>query len=437
MLYSVEFANSNSFRDVQDFNLSRPQREARRSEQRWPESTWNHAVSSVAAIFGANASGKSGLIRALWMALKNPILDNEILTAPFRLDRNATGHPITFDIRFQASDFTQPTRLSEYHYRFEATPTGIVLREELRFYPENAIKSQRVFRRETASHDPQDGSPGYEYRWGFKGEKAFAVRLTQSNGLFLRNTRFLEGNPLAPVLDWLENGVHFYSATGYERELTRAKERLHEDSDFREKVARYISQADLGIVDLEVISRSEKEIAAFRRSMENRGLPEGAVEPAVEDFALELRFIHASSGGTFTFVEDLESDGTRAMLAFASIAIDALEAGTVLVIDEIDTSLHPLLVRELIRQFTSPDANPRQAQLVFTTHDVTLLHNPTWLSPLLDRDQIWLIEKDGDGASTLYSVAEFPVRNDENVFRKYLAGQYGSVPHPEISFEGA
>ena len=438
MFFSLEFSNSSSFLEPQDFNLARPPRATRQLSAAIEDSSWDPEVSSVAAIFGANASGKSGLIRSLSLALKNPTLPGDVRINPFKLQRTNEGERVSYALRFKAPSVVMGKPDSEYDYRFDVAPTGHVVYEELRFFPKERGKSQRLFRRDITtdwkSLFPEDDASSW-YRWGehLKGEKAFAARSTDAKNLFLGMSVLLTNNPLQPVLDWLEESVHFYSATDYESELGIVKRKLHEDKSFREKVIDYVRHADLGITDLKVISRDKEDLDSFRRTLEQREFPKSLIERSVRDFALELIFVHRSRDGDFEFNEAFESEGTKAMIAFASIAIDALRNGSVIVIDEIDTSLHPLLVRELIRQFTSPSTNPKQAQLIFTTHDVTLLHSPSWLKPLLDRDQIWLVEKNEFGESHLYSVDEFPIRTDENIFRKYLAGQYGSVPHPDIS----
>lgn len=107
--------------------------------------------------------------------------------------------------------------------------------------------------------------------------------------------------------------------------------------------------------------------------------------------------------------------------------INALDGGHTLVIDEIDTSLHPLLVRKLVGLFRDPSTNANNAQLLFTTHDPLLLA-PLAGEPGLNRDQVWFVEKHSDGASELYPLTDFKPRNEHNLARRYLGGAYGAVP---------
>ena len=135
-------------------------------------------------------------------------------------------------------------------------------------------------------------------------------------------------------------------------------------------------------------------------------------------------FSHRGSKGTDVRLPyELESEGTKRMFALAVALIDTLEDGLVLVVDELDSSLHPLLVSRLIELFHDPDVNTNNAQLIFNTHDTTVL------SPdLLRRDQIWFTEKDEGGVSTLYSLLDFKPRKGEAFGKGYLQGKYGAVP---------
>ncbi|HWB34627.1 MAG TPA: ATP-binding protein, partial [Rugosimonospora sp.] len=122
-----------------------------------------------------------------------------------------------------------------------------------------------------------------------------------------------------------------------------------------------------------------------------------------------------------------ESDGTRTWLRLIAGALDALEAGAVLLIDEIDASLHPRLTARLIGLFRDERTNGQGAQLIFTTHDATLL-GTSFGAEILGRDEVWFIEKGTDGGTRLFSLSEFRPRKGENTERRYLGGSYGAVP---------
>ena len=137
----------------------------------------------------------------------------------------------------------------------------------------------------------------------------------------------------------------------------------------------------------------------------------------------ELLFHHATDQGKAVFSLGDESMGTRNLLFLSGPVLDILAKGTTLVVDELDSSLHPLLVRRLVELFQSPSVNTTGAQLIFTTHDTSLLD-----PELFRRDQIWFIEKDSDQASKLYPLSDFSPRKNEALERGYLMGRYGALP---------
>lgn len=150
--------------------------------------------------------------------------------------------------------------------------------------------------------------------------------------------------------------------------------------------------------------------------------------PNSEFYAVRTIYRRAGNGELSAIQEvfdldDQELEGTKKLFSMAGPLVKALKEGQLLVIDELDARLHPLMTREIISLFNSSQANPQHAQLIFTTQDTNLLDNR-----LLRRDQIWFTEKDRQGATQLYSLAEFKVRNDEAFERNYIQGRYGAVP---------
>lgn len=122
-----------------------------------------------------------------------------------------------------------------------------------------------------------------------------------------------------------------------------------------------------------------------------------------------------------------ESKGTLTLFNLAPAVLSVLWTGGILVVDELEASLHPLLGLHIVRQFNDPARNPRNAQLLFTTHDTNLL-GTTLGEPALRRDQIWLTEKDKEGASRIYPLTDYKPRKEENLERGYLQGRYGAIP---------
>ena len=176
---------------------------------------------------------------------------------------------------------------------------------------------------------------------------------------------------------------------------------------------------------------SEDEKAAQRESADKlasvlealMGQSLGNVQAPDKKVALQFRHVIDGKGVGFGF--DEESLGTRTMLDLAVDLIDAIDSGRTLFVDEVERSLHPVLLESLVSLFFDPEVNDRGAQLVFTTHDLSFLR-----SGLMRRDQIWFVEKDAQaGSSELYPLSSFSPRKDESVMNRYLYGAYGAVPY--------
>ena len=202
------------------------------------------------------------------------------------------------------------------------------------------------------------------------------------------------------------------------------------DGTHQDGIRELIKGFDLGIEDVVV----ERTLAPDLALPETTSETARAVLTALRDLPgsehYTVRTVHARPGnGDLKAAQEVfdldehELEGTKKLFAMAGPLVRALKEGRVLVVDELDARLHPLLTREIISLFNSKQTNPNHAQLVFTTQDTNLLDNR-----LLRRDQIWFTEKDRQGATQLYSLVEFRVRNDEAFERNYIQGRYGAIP---------
>lgn len=190
-----------------------------------------------------------------------------------------------------------------------------------------------------------------------------------------------------------------------------------------------MNSADLSIADIQI-----KKIAISEELFPD-DMPVPLRESLLENMAgkklVKPRFFHkdVNTQESIEFDEDEESDGTRALFAFSGSWLDVIKNERVLVVDELDTSLHPVLVHHLVKFLHHADSN---AQLVFTTHDTTLLSQK-----LLRRDQVWFTEKNKKSATELYPLSDFSPRDNEAVERGYLNGRYGGIPFlKELDFYG-
>lgn len=369
------------------------------------------ALLRSAVIYGANASGKSNLIKSL-QYMRGVVAESATViqpgqtfsVQPFRLDAESARQPTQFEITFLLNGV-------RYQYGFAMTPQRIVS-EHLLVY--KAFKPQRWFERH---FDGDTGKDTYDFGPGLKGAKQVWEGATRPNALFLSMAVQLNSDQLRPVFDWFVNRLAIFN------EVTplapQFSVQMLGQADKRREICDFLTAADISIADIEVVTRQVPGQAV------HFDLASGKTEVRTEQVEEnQLRFKHVTEHGEAVFDLADESNGTRNLLFLTGPVLDILKKGLTLVIDELDTSLHTLLVRRLVQLFHSPEINTGGAQLIFTTHDTSLLDAPD----LFRRDQIWFVEKNGNQASSLVSLSEFSPRKKEALERGYLVGRYGGVP---------
>lgn len=362
-------------------------------------------VVPVTAIYGANASGKSNLFKGItlarWAVLNRHLPDatgrHDIvaLQDPFRLDPQSPDRPSTFVFELIAEGI-------QYTYGFLLQETEI-LEEWLYAYPEK--RKRLIFERNRSAI--KFGSTVADLKAKFEVLEEWI----RSTVLFLSVCDRLELGPLIPVYRWFEAGV---LASGFDGPSPDPEyvqwvvgDYLLRNPEARQRMIALLKVADVGIVDVVVADRKDR---TRRRAAQSD---------------LELKLLHGASSEPFDFGD--ESSGTRNWIGFLPMVLRALDGGLVLFVDEIDASLHPLLTAKLVGLFQDAEVNTKGAQLIFTTHDTSLLG--TMLGEqVLERDQIWFVDRGAEGASHLYPLTDFKPRKDQNTERRYLAGSYGAVP---------
>lgn len=365
-----------------------------------------------AVVYGANAGGKSNLIKAL-QYMRGVVLESATViqpgqtfgVQPFRLNDRSASQPTEFEVTFIMEDRVR------YQYGFAMTAQRIVS-EHLLVY--KAFKPQRWFERH---FDAESSKDMYDFGPGLKGAKSLWEGATRPNALFLSMAVQLNSEALRPVFDWFANGLVIFNEQAQLSPHTSIQMLKQENG--RKQICDFLSAADISIADIEVVTRKVPGQAV------HFDLEAGKTEVHNEEVEEHrLRFSHVTEQGKAVFDLMDESNGTRNLLFLAGPVLDILKKGLTLIIDELDTSLHTLLVRELVRLFHKPEENIGGAQLIFTTHDTSLLDAPD----LFRRDQVWFVEKDREQASSLVALSEFSPRKNEALERGYLMGRYGSVP---------
>jgi hypothetical protein len=403
MLLRFRFSNFRSFRTEQELSMIAGSFSDHAEAVLHPPGV-SEGVLPVAAIYGANASGKTNVIRAIRF-MRDAVKDSHARwepDKPIELDPFAGGSdsPTSFSVDFLLDGV-------RYQYGFSLSPEAI-LEEWMYAYPSG--KKQTWFARE--------GNRPISFSAKLQGDNRTIERLTRPNSLFLSAAAQNNHEALSPGYRWFSQ---FQSLIDSQRSVTLQVARaLHGDADLRRRLARMLSLADLGITGLSI----RDEVVFERVAALEAILTEHKVDvPLSLGRQRVIHFSHRIGDSALPFLEDQESNGTIAFLCLLEPVIRALTDGGVVWVDELDQSLHPLLAIEVIRQFSDRKHNPASAQLVFNTHDTNLLS-----AGVLRRDQIWFTEKQQDGASQLYPLTDFKPRRQENLENGYLQGRYGAIP---------
>lgn len=432
MLLRFGVANHRSIRDYQELLLS-----SSRSVDDGltiPVPVIDGEVVPVAALYGANASGKSNLLDAMddlrllvTHSHKRADATDSIRRSPFRLDAQSSSAPTRFECSFTLASATSGSEADDgavYDLEVEFTEQEI-RRECLR----RSIQGQRRSTHALYVRETVDGTVRVDAGSHLSGENTAIANLTRPNSLFLSAAAQNNHPQLTGVHGWFSKRWACYLSEGPVAEHAVA-ERVS-DHRHRDWLDRLLKQAEAGVGGVELDDRDvgtddlefTRKIADFVvNQMEGgSGDSEALAERLVETASKRLRLLHEAAEGLLPLDYESESRGTRMFLTLILPALDALASGGLLIVDELDSSLHFRLAQALVSLFLQRESNPHGAQLVFSTHDVALLG-----SGLLHQDEIWLVDKGADGASALTPLTDFRIRGDFE--RAYRKGRLGGTP---------
>jgi len=370
-----------------------------------------------AVIYGPNASGKTKLLDGL-NVLKILVLgsarlqpDQRLAVTAFLLDQSTRSEPSEFEVTFIQGGV-------RYQYGFSADSQRI-WREHLYAAPHG--RTVPYFDRQW---DRESETEQYAFGPSLRGDNQRLRGLTRPNALFLSVAATFNHAMLSVPYSWFARKLGGVQAP---LELYRAlfwrptvpKEVNHA------KIKQLLQAADLGIDDyhLKKMKRlpSGADVAAASTAEQDQVAED---KTGVEE-EIEVEMLHCSEEGSVIPIRWRdESNGTIQVFNLSKYLLEALSTGGVLFVDELSASMHPVLARELVRMFHSPEVNKCNAQLIFNTHDTSLLEGR-----LFRRDQVWLTEKDAHGAAHLYSLLDYRPRVDEALAKGYLQGRYGAIPY--------
>lgn len=360
---------------------------------------------ATAVVFGANASGKSNLLRALEALTvmvqeghDSAIGEGAKAYVPFKLDRLSRELPTDFYIRFIANDGIQ------YEYEMSRDVDQIT-HEALYAYPKG--RKVKFFERKESELT--------KFGKKLKGDKQTIARHVLPYQLLLSKGAQLGLEQLVAPWQYFQNHLRAYILyrSVYDDALLQgiAKHIVNDDSKrFLRNLSQLVSHADTGVMGIEVLQEDS----------ELMGLFEGRRR-------YQIKTVHQtvlSDDPPITFDLKEESIGTRKLVALGGLILRVLEAGDTLAIDELDQSMHPHLTRALIKLFHNPKTNPKRAQLIFSTHDASLLNDQ-----LFRFDQIFISERTEEGVTEISSVSDIPNLKKELPLEEwYLTGKFGGTP---------
>lgn len=347
------------------------------------------ALLKSATIYGANASGKSNFIKALdffkWYVInssKDIQAGERVNVESFRLSSSTVEEPSYFEAIFCNAEY-------QYRYGFETD--------------ENMVHSEWLYQKANKKR-AKEVELFYRDEDGFNIHSKFIIgkelinkQMVRTNALLLSVAAQFNDMVAVEIVKWL-NDTTIISGSNEKNIWDLAAIRL-DDLKMKQRIVDFSRYADLGIENIEKVNNA---IISMHTQYDDEGN--------------EVKLIN------FPFKKN-ESEGTIKYFSLAYPIIDALDNGKRLIIDEFDSKMHPLLTCRIIALFNSKETNPKNAQLIFTTHDTNLLS-----ASIFRRDQIWFTQKDRFGATELYSLAEYKVRNDASFEKDYLSGKYGAIP---------
>lgn len=405
MLIEFSVGNYRSFKNIVTFSMVASkikEKDQQLNEENVIQIRRNFQLLTSAAIYGANASGKSNLIKALDF-MQNMVTNSSkgtqagepINVEPFRLGHDTDKKPSHFEIVFTSQG-------TQYRYGFKATQKRVIA-EWLYHVPtvQETLLFERKYDRFAMSSRFKEGK-GWENK-------------TRPNTLFLSLIAQFNGMISTAVLESV-NGIAI--VPGLDDREGRLLTSLLFHTIGKEGIVDFIRNLDLDISDIEIAQlkkiESEQSFDDWLPAIQvSHHLPKTKnSEPHIIKFDLQKN----------------ESEGTKKLVHLSGYLWSALNFGRVLIIDEMDARLHPIITREIIKLFNSKKTNPKSAQLIIVTHDTNLLEQK-----IFRRDQIWFTEKNREGATDLYSLVEYKtksgkVRNDAPLERDYIRGRYGAIP---------
>lgn len=414
MLIEFSVGNYKSFKDIVTFSMAAANLTSKNKEIdvknifKYKESL---NLVKTAALYGSNASGKSNFVKA-FVFMKNFVINSskesqvteDINVDSFKLSTTTENKPSYFEIIFVVDDI-------RYRYGFELD--------------RNKIHKEWLFRaKEREVNLFLRGNEKIATTGPFSEGKGLETK-TRPNALYLSACAQWNGTISTEILKWFRSCgvISGLNDLGY-RPYTVGQ---LEKPDFKDKILTFVREFDFGISGLNVKHSTITE-DSFPKDMPEplqKFLVEHGGNQTTTIFTEHKKYNEKNEyiGNEMFDLDIHESDGTQKAFSLYGPLFDVLTSGKTLIVDELDARLHPIITRAIVQMFHDDNLNPNNAQLIFATHDTNLLDNK-----FFRRDQVWFMEKNKYGATDLYSLVDFKVRNDASFGKDYIAGKYGGIP---------
>lgn len=428
MLIEFSVGNYRSFRDVVTFSMVAVNKKARDEEVNL-NSIFKYKDGNLlksAVIYGANASGKSNFLKAFRFFKSfirnssNPNPSGKINLTPYTLNNFSSDKPSYFEVIFVYESI-------RYRYGFEAD--------------KQKIHKEWLFRKNLLSKKPREyelfwrKGQNIEFKPAFKEGKKY-VDATRKDALFLSVVSQWNGKISSSVTDWFRT-VHSISGIQDGRYFGVTVDLFQNKPEFNKSITEFMNKMDLGISGIKAREEDVEIPELIKALIEGSDDAPDELKDAIRDadgritnqvvnFTHPVFDKHGKKVGNVDFdFDSQESEGTQKAFKLSGLILVTLAGGGILFVDELDARLHPRMTKAIVKLFNSKEDNPNNAQLIFATHDTTILDNTVFR-----RDQVWFAEKDEYGNSDLYSLSDYKdVRNDSMFGKDYLAGKYGAVPY--------
>lgn len=416
MLIEFKVKNFRSFKDEAVLSMVASADKSLPDNSSAVENFGKRRILHSAAIFGANAAGKTNLINAAAFvddfvnSCAERKIGEPIDVQPFLLSVEPNTEPSEFELTFIDEEGIR------YQYGFHINKKQVIS-EWLVAYPKGS--PQTWYEREINT----ESESGYDWSFGrnLKGQNTQISELCRPDVLFLSMAAKLNHKQLGNVFNWFRKGIYILNSKDLSPAQTVKFIDKLKDPTWEKIILQFLNSADLGISGFKVQKQN------FKAEDLPEGMPIELKNMILDQPQSIVTMQHRIRDNKEVYLPlDQESMGTQQLFALSVPLNSMLMNGRTLFIDELDASLHPLLVKYIIKLFHNPITNPKGAQLIFNTHDTTIMDQE-----LFRRDQIWFVEKDEEGCSHLYSLLEYSPRNKEALSKNYLQGRYGSIPFIE------